>query len=131
MRTVLVGLLLVLAACRQQPLRVKHQEPIIPAGQAPPLANSQRLPEEHMELAGETARELEVWSRTVLEYADSVSLLRMKDDTLAVLKLLDEQYREAGTHRPYVMIDYRNHLRERIAYEAERLRLIEGKLTPK
>ena len=40
-------------------------------------------------------------------------------------------YREAGQHEPYVMVDYRNSLAERIVYEAERLRLIEAKIGSK
>ncbi len=134
MRAIFAGMaVLLLAACgnRNATLLPPKRTGFDPAQQAPPWANTQRLPSETIAITAEGERELKVWERTVLEYADNSSLIKMRQDAIDVLKLLDARYREAGQHEPYVMIDYRRHLAERIAYEAERLRLIDAKISQK
>jgi hypothetical protein len=132
MRRLWAAPLLFLAACSNnaaagRPLR----RDVEPARLSPPLANSQRLPMETNPLSSEIQRELVIWGRTVLEYADNATLLRLKQDTMDVMRMLDARYREAGEHEPYTMVDYRHSLAERIQVESERLRMIEAKIGSK
>lgn len=124
MRSV-VALLLVLSACRSAPEEVPLP-PTEPMKPAPPTFDSSRS-----RLTASDVDELQIWSKTVLEVADTVTLLRLLKDTRDVLSLLGARWREAGSHYPYMMTDYRHALQERIEYESARLRLIEAKIGSK
>ena len=125
MRSVGVALVLVLSACRStsDDVPLPPTEPMKPA---PPSFDNTRS-----RLTASDVDELQIWSKTVLEVADNITILRLKKDTLDVLSLLGARWREAGNHYPYMMTDYRHSLQERIEYESERLRLIEAKIGSK
>ena len=73
------------------------------------------------------AGQLGVWAKVVLDPADPATVQRLKSESQAQLQRLDEELQEARAHWPYVSIDQRQGLLRRIAYETERLRLIEAK----
>lgn len=126
MKRLVVGMLMAAAGCGGPP---KPQP--IPEDDAARLMEQYKVPEagpNASDVYPDWKQELLLWKRTVLDRSDLLTLGRLKEETVEVLRLLDTRIRETGRMHPYVAAEYRKTLRERARHESERLRLIEERL---
>ncbi len=68
------------------------------------------------------------WREAVLDHADRQTLAHLRTASHDRIKSYEAQDAELAPRPPYIVIDARRAIRDQIALEVERLRLIESKL---
>lgn len=127
MRRIVLGLALLAPGCG-----VTSREDVSDEGRAQQILARYRV------TASEEARiksvypdiylHIQDWREAFLDHADRSSLLYVRQQLTNRVKDLEARDAELVTRPPYVVIDARREVKEQIAFEVERLRLLQDRL---